>query len=73
MKHSIRKCSGKGDEVVAEWDTETVTKDELDKIEQEFNQKLKEGWLAGDLVGGELTDKFNPNTNTLMIPRIQGG
>lgn len=73
MKHSIRKCSGKGDEVVAEWDTETVTKDELDKIEQEFNQKLKEGWLAGDLIGGELTDKFNPNTNTLMIPRIQGG
>jgi hypothetical protein len=73
VKHFIRKCSGRGDEVVAEWDTDTISAEKLAEIEAEFNAKVAQGWLAGDLKTSEIGKVFNPNADTLMIPPIQGG
>ena len=68
----LLKMSGKGDETVAEW-TDTATKERLTEIETEFNKLQKQGYFAADLKTNEIVDKFNPESDTLMIPRMQGG
>jgi len=35
-------CAG-GDETLAEWDTETVTPEQLAEIEHEFHKKIEQG------------------------------
>lgn len=73
MIHKIRKMSGKGDQTVCEWDTETTTADRLAEIEMEFGAMMKRGYIPADLATNELIDKFNPQTDILMIPKMQGG
>ncbi len=75
MKRSIRKLCAGGDAAVCEWDTETVTKERLEMIETEFRQMIVRGHTAFDI-----TDKrdsqireFNPDADTLMVPRMVGG
>ena len=67
-------CAG-GDKTLAEWDTQTITQEQLDRIEAEFNSKMREGFLAADVTDGRnvLIKKFNRNVETLLIPRVQGG
>lgn len=72
-KHCLRRMSGKGDEVMAEWDTETASPDRLKEIETEFDKRMKEGYFAADLNKGELIRKFDPEADTLLIPKMQGG
>ena len=73
MKRILRKISGKGDETVAEWDTETASPEALKKIEDEFNAKMAEGYFAADLDKQELIKRFDPNVNIMLIPKMQGG
>lgn len=68
----LRKMSGAGDEQVAEWN-ETTSPEELAKIETEFNEAVAKGYFAADLDKTELIDKFDPNANILLIPRMMGG
>ena len=67
-------CAG-GDKTLAEWDTQTISQEQLDSIEAEFNSKMREGFLAADVTDGRnvLIKKFNRNVETLLIPRVQGG
>jgi len=67
-------CAG-GDETVAEWDTETVTPERLAEIEQEFNQRIAEGWFAADISTEEATliQAFRADADILLIPKVQGG
>jgi hypothetical protein len=67
-------CAG-GDKTLAEWDTQTISQEQLDRIEAEFNSKMREGFLAADVTDGRniLIKKFNRNVETLLIPRVQGG
>ena len=73
MTHKLRKMSGRGDETVAEWDTETVTEAKLAEIEKEFNARIKEGYFAADINKNELIKSFDPNADILLIPKMQGG
>ena len=75
MKRSIVKMSGKGDEVVAEWETETATPERLAEIEKEFKEMVGRGYFAADITDqrNEFVKDFDPNADILMIPRIQGG
>ena len=73
MTHKLRKMSGRGDETVAEWDTETVTEAKLAEIEKEFNARIKEGYFAADINKNELIQSFDPNADILLIPKMQGG
>lgn len=74
-KHMIRLMGRKGDEPIAEWDTETVTPSHLKEIEREFNEKMKNGYFAADITDGknELIQKFDPDADVLLIPKMQGG
>jgi hypothetical protein len=67
-------CAG-GDEMLAEWDTETITPDRLAEIAKEFNDKIAQGWLAADILEkrNRLIQEFDPNAEILLIPRVQGG
>lgn len=67
-------CSG-GDKTLHEWDTETVTPEKLKAIEDEFNEKLKQGFFAADITDKRdvIVTKFDPNAEILLIPRVQGG
>jgi len=67
-------CAG-GDKTLAEWDTQTISQEQLDAIEAEFNAKMRQGFLAADVTEGRnvLVKKFNRNAETLLIPRVQGG
>src|SRR5262249_44516389 len=72
---SIRMiCSG-GDKMLAEWDTESVTPQQIAQIEKELNDKVKQRWVAADISEKQegLIEKFDPNAEILMIPRVQGG
>ena len=74
-KKAIRiLCSG-GDQILAEWDTETVGPERLSEIEKEFNEKIAQGWFAADISEKRnvLIGRFDPNAEILMIPRVQGG
>ncbi len=68
----LRKMSGLGDEVVAEW-TETSTPEDLAKIEKEFNECMKAGYFAANLTTNEIVQKFDPTADMLYLPRLQGG
>ena len=67
-------CAG-GDKTLAEWDSQTISQEELDRIEAEFNSKMRQGFLAADVTDGRntLINEFNRNSDTLLIPRVQGG
>ena len=67
-------CAG-GDKTLAEWDSQTITQEQLDSIEAEFNSKMRQGFLAADVTDGRniLINKFNRSAETLLIPRVQGG
>lgn len=67
-------CAG-GDKTLAEWDTETVSQQQLSLIEKEFNEKIAQGWLAADISEKRdvLIREFDPNAEILLIPRVQGG
>ena len=74
LKKMRMMCAG-GDKTLAEWDTETVSEQRLAEIETEFKEKMAQGWFAADI--GDKRDvlirKFDPNTEILLIPRVQGG
>ena len=72
-KHRLTRMSAKGDEVLCEWDTATISDTELAKIESEFNQKVKEGYFAADLQSNEIIKNFDSNTDILLLPRMAGG
>ena len=67
-------CAG-GDKTLAEWDTETITPEQLAEIEKEFNEKMAQGWFAADISEKQdvLIREFNPSAEILLIPRVQGG
>lgn len=69
----LSRMSCKGDEAVAEWDTETVTPEALAAIEAEFNQLVKDRYFAADLDKKELIREFDSEANMILIPRMQGG
>ena len=69
----MRRMSGKGDELVAEWDPATVSEERLLEIEKEFKDWQGKGGFAGNLDNEELIETFDPNANILLIPKIQGG
>lgn len=71
-KHLLRKMSGAGDEMVAEW-TETASAEELAKIEAEFKELTGKGYFAANLDTKELVKEFDPNADILLIPHMQGG
>jgi hypothetical protein len=75
MKHSLRKLSHNGDDVVAEWDPKTVSPARLNEIESEFNALQAKGYFAADITDGRnvLVKRFDPNADLLMLPRVQGG
>jgi len=67
-------CAG-GDQTLAEWDTDTLSPERLDQLEAEFNQKMRQGFFAADVTDGRniLIQRFDPEADTLLIPRVQGG
>jgi len=67
-------CAG-GDKTLAEWDAATVDAKQLNEIEAEFNARMRQGFFAADITDGRnvLVTKFDPNADTLLIPRVQGG
>ena len=71
----LRMISARGDETLAEWDTETVTPERITEIEQEFQKKIIQGWLAADISVKRdvLIQEFDPNAEILLIPRVRGG
>lgn len=75
MKRQLMKMSAKGHEVLREWDTDTATPEEIKAVEEEFNQRMKEGFFAADITDKRdvLVKEFNPNADLLLIPKIQGG
>ena len=64
-----------GDRTLAEWDTCTITPDELRQIESEFEVKMRQGFFAADVTDGrnKLIKEFDRNAHILLIPRVQGG
>jgi hypothetical protein len=72
MKRTLRKLSSQGDTTIAEWDTETVTSDRLQEIEQEFHKLTKEGWFAADVTDQRdvLVRDFDPNADLPMPTRV---
>ncbi len=75
MIRHLRKMSPRGDDAIAEWDTETVTPERLEEIEREFRSLTKQGYFAADITEGrsKIVKEFNPNADLLMLPRVQGG
>lgn len=76
MKRQMTRMSCKGDEMLKEWDTETVSASELKEIEREFNARMKEGYFAADITPGKesaIIQKFDPSADILLMPRMQGG
>jgi hypothetical protein len=67
-------CVG-GDKTLAEWDTETISPEKLKELEAEFKIRMKQGFFAADVTDGRnvLIRQFDPNAETLLIPRVQGG
>jgi len=71
----IRMLYAGGDKTLAEWDTLTVSTEQLSELEAEFNLRMRQGFFAADITDGRntLIKKFDPNADTLLIPRVQGG
>lgn len=76
-RRSLRVLSCGGDSILAEWDTETLTPENLESIEKEYNRYVMLGMVPADITDkrNEIVtgEAFNPNADTLMIPRMQGG
>ena len=72
---NVRVIGPDGDKTLAEWDTETISQKQLDDIETQFNQKMRQGFFAADVTEGRnvLINKFDPKANILLIPRVRGG
>jgi len=72
---SLRKMSANGDDKIAEWDPQTVSPEQLHKIEAEYNALAAKGYFVADITDGRnvLVKDFDPNADLLMIPRVQGG
>ena len=70
----MRRMSSCGDSKIADYDP-TTSPERLKEIEEEFNRFRENGWFAADITDGrnEFIDKFDPNADILMIPRMQGG
>ncbi len=75
MQRTMVKMSGKGDETVAKYDTETTSPERLDEIEKEFKAMIAQGYFAADITDKKnvLIQDFDPQADILMIPQIQGG
>lgn len=75
MQRTLRKLSSNGDDIVAQWDTDTVSPERLKAIETEFHELQGRGYFAADITDGRNTivREFDPNAHLLMIPRVQGG
>lgn len=77
MVRKMTRMSAKGDELVKEWDSETVEQnpDLLEELAAEFDRRMKEGYFAADITDGknELIRKFDPNADILLMPRMMGG
>lgn len=75
MKRQLRKMSGKGDELVCEYDSAVDSKAKLKDIEDEFSKLQKSGYFAADITDGknELIRQFDPEADILMIPAMRGG
>ena len=69
----LRRMSGHGDELLAEWEVETATPARLAEIEAEFKSLMARGYFAADLATNELIKEFKADTSILMIPHMQGG
>ena len=71
----MRYMGAGGDQTIAEWDTSTVSQQQLAAIEAEFNEKIRQGWFAADI--NDKKDvfilKFDPNAEILLIPKVRGG
>lgn len=67
-------CAG-GDKTLAEWDTDSVSDERLAEIENEFREKMAQGWFAADITDKKdvLIQNFDPDAEILLIPRVQGG
>ena len=72
-KHVMRQMSGRGDQVVAEWDETTTTQPDMDEFKAGFNSWLARGGVAADLTTNELIREFKPDTDILLIPKFAGG
>ena len=75
MKRQILKFSPVGHTVVKEWDTDTVTEDQMKEIESEFKGMMLKGYAAANITNGvdEITREFKPENDYLMLPKFQGG
>jgi hypothetical protein len=69
----LRRMSSGGDTTLYRWNPETVTEDELQKIEAEYQKWVKQGWFAANLMDNTLIREFDPQADILLIPRVQGG
>ena len=74
-QRKIRMLCAGGDKTLMEWDTQTISPDHLEEIEAEFNHKVKQGFFAADVTDGKNTiiQRFDPQADILLIPRVQGG
>ena len=72
---TLRILCSRGDQILAEWDTETVAPERLKEIEREFNERIAQGWFAADISDKRdvLIRQFDPNAEIVLIPRVQGG
>ncbi len=72
---NVRMIGPDGDKTLAEWDTDTVSAEQLEEIQEQFNQKMRQGFFAADITDGRniLIQKFDPKANILLIPRVRGG
>ena len=70
---ALRMISPRGDDTLAVWDETTITPERLQEIQREFDDKMARGYFAANIDTMEITKEFDPNANTLLIPRVQGG
>ena len=75
MKRTMRVMSTNGDDQIAEYEVGVTSPERLAEIEVEFKDFMRKGFTPADITDQRDTiiDKFNPNADILMIPRIQGG
>ena len=71
----LRMLSAAGDEILAEWDTETINPERLHEIETQFNSKMQQGFFAVDITDGrnKFIQEFDPKAEILLIPPVKGG
>jgi hypothetical protein len=71
----LRLLCAEGDKTLAKWDSQNITAEELREIADEFEAMMQKGFFAADVTDGRnvLIKKFDPNADTVLIPRVQGG